>query len=50
MDEQSDPRPAHAGQHAPRTRKHMGVATSDPEYLPPVVFCQAEVNGNITRN
>ncbi len=36
MDEQSDPRAAHAGQHAPRTRKHMGVATSDPEYLPPV--------------
>lgn len=36
MDEQSDSRAAHAGQHAPRTRKHMGVATSDPEYLPPV--------------
>ena len=43
MDEQSDPCADNAGQHAPRARKHMGVATSDPEYLPP-----AQDGGNRT--
>lgn len=46
MDEQSGPRPERTGQYAPRTRKHMGVATSDPEYLPPVQDTANRMSGH----
>lgn len=45
----ADDQPAMQGRTRPVARKHMGVATSDPTYLPPVNNPNAPKNGRKVR-